>query len=126
MYAILGCAPMELPLYWGIYLSFPINVDIITYRYLIYCFINYNFLEHPYGIRVLSYIVTYLFIFLPFYLFLLSYTSFILQPRSESYAWQWGGEVIVLVVILIQEIHLLHAEEWQTLWEETDKIGYTS
>lgn len=30
---------MELPLYWGIYLSFPINVDIITYRYLIYCVI---------------------------------------------------------------------------------------
>ena len=52
---------MELPLYWGIYLSFPINFDIITYRYLIYCFINYNFLEHPYGIRVLSYIVTYFF-----------------------------------------------------------------
>lgn len=48
VYAILGCAPMELPLYWGIYLSFLINVDIITYRYLIYCFINYNFLEHPY------------------------------------------------------------------------------
>ena len=38
--------------------------------------------------------------------FLLSYSSFILQPRSESCAWQWGGEVIVLVVILIQEIHL--------------------
>ena len=49
-----------------------------------------------------------------------------LQSRSESCAWQWGGEVIVLVVILIQEIHLLHAEEWQTLWEETGKIGYTS
>ena len=51
---------------------------------------------------------------------------FILQPRSESCAWQWGGEVIVLVVILIQEIHLLHAEEWQTLWEEAGEIGYTS
>ena len=58
--------------------------------------------------------------------FLLSYSSFILQPCSESCAWQWGGEVIVLVVILIQEIHLLHAEEWQTLWEEAGKIGYTS
>ena len=68
----------------------------------------------------------YLFIFLLFYLFLLSYTSFILQPRSESCAWQWDGEVIVLVVILIQEIHLLHAEVWQTLWEEAGKIGYTS
>ena len=53
-----------------------------------------------------------------FTFFLLSYSSFILQPRSESCAWQWGGEVIVLVVILIQEIHLLHAEKWQTLWEE--------
>ena len=50
----------------------------------------------------------------------------ILQPRSESCAWQWGGEVIVLVIILIQEIHLLHAEEWQTLWEETGKIGYAT
>ena len=55
--------------------------------------------------------------------FLLSYSSFILQPRSESCAWLWGGEVIVLVVILIQEIHQLHAEEWQTLWEETGKIS---
>ena len=53
------------------------------------------------------------------------YNSF-LQSRSESCAWQWGGKVIVLVVILIQEIHLLHTEEWQTLWEETGKIGYTS
>jgi hypothetical protein len=51
---------------------------------------------------------------------------FILQPRSESCAWQWGGKVIVLVVILIQEIHLLHTEEWQTLWEERSKIGYTT
>ena len=51
---------------------------------------------------------------------------FILQPRSESCAWQWSGKVIVLVVILIQEIHLLHAEEWQALWEEAGKIGYTS
>ena len=53
------------------------------------------------------------------------YNSF-LQSRSESCAWQWSGKVIVLVVILIQEIHLLHAEEWQTLWEEAGKIGYTS
>ena len=60
-----------------------------------------------------------------FFLLYSSYLLFILQPRSESCAWQWGGEVIVLVVILIQEIHLLHAEEWQTLWEEADKIGYT-
>lgn len=58
--------------------------------------------------------------------FLLSYSSFILQPRSESCAWQWGGDVIVLVIILIQEIHQLHAEEWQALWEEAGKIGYTS
>ena len=50
----------------------------------------------------------------------------ILQPRSESCAWQWGGKVIVLVVILIQEIHLLHTEEWQTTREERSKIGYTS
>ena len=49
-----------------------------------------------------------------------------LQSRSESCAWQWGGEVIVLVVILIQEIHLLHAEEWQTLWEEAGEIGYAT
>ena len=28
-----------------------------------------------------------------------------LQSRSESCAWQWGGEVIVLIIILIQEIH---------------------
>lgn len=55
--------------------------------------------------------------------FLLSYSSFILQPCSESCSWQWGGEVIVLVVILIQEIHLLHAEKWQTLWEEAGKNG---
>lgn len=54
------------------------------------------------------------------------YYNRLLQSRSESCAWQWGGEVIVLVVILIQEIHLLHAEEWQTLREETGKIGYTS
>ena len=53
------------------------------------------------------------------------YNSF-LQSRSESCAWQWGGEVIVLVVILIQEIHLLHAEEWQTLWEEAGETGYTT
>ena len=52
--------------------------------------------------------------------------NYCLQSCSESCAWQWGGEVIVLVVILIQEIHLLHAEEWQTLWEEAGKIGYTS
>ena len=52
--------------------------------------------------------------------------NYCLQSCSESCAWQWGGEVIVLVIILIQEIHLLHAEEWQTLREETDKIGYTS
>ena len=61
-----------------------------------------------------------------FFLLYSSYLLFILQPRSESCAWQWGGEVIVLVVILIQEIHLLHAEEWQTLREEAGKIGYTS
>ena len=53
------------------------------------------------------------------------YNSF-LQSRSESCAWQWSGKVIVLVVILIQEIHLLHTEEWQTLWEERSKIGYTT
>ena len=52
--------------------------------------------------------------------------NYCLQSCSESCAWQWGGEVIVLVVILIQEIHLLHAEEWQALWEEAGKIGYTS
>ena len=52
--------------------------------------------------------------------------NYCLQSCSESCAWQWGGEVIVLVVIIIQKIHVLHAEEWQTLWEETDKIGYTS
>lgn len=61
-----------------------------------------------------------------FYLIALLYYNRFLQSRSESCAWQWGGEVIVLVVILIQEIHLLHAEEWQTLREETGKIGYTS
>lgn len=60
---------------------------------------------------------------LPARFFLLSYSSFILQPRSESCAWQWGGEVIVLVIILIQKIHLLHAEEWQTLWKEAGKIS---
>ena len=53
------------------------------------------------------------------------YNSF-LQSRSESCAWQWSGKVIVLVVILIQEIHLLHTEEWQTTREERSKIGYTS
>ena len=26
----------------------------------------------------------------------------------------------------MQEIHLLHTEEWQTLWEEAGKIGYTT
>ena len=61
-----------------------------------------------------------------FFLLYSSYLLFILQPRSESCAWQWGGEVIVLVVILIQEIHLLHTEEWQTLWKEAGEIGYTS
>lgn len=52
--------------------------------------------------------------------------NYCLQSCSESCAWQWGGEVIVLVIILIQKIHVLHAEEWQPLREETDKIGYTS
>ena len=53
------------------------------------------------------------------------YNSF-LQSRSESCAWQWSGKVIVLVVILIQEIHLLHTEERQTTREERSKIGYTT
>ena len=50
----------------------------------------------------------------------------ILHRCSESGAWQWSCEVVVLIVVVIQENYLFHAKERNAVGEKASKIGNTA
>ena len=68
-------------------------------------------------------------IYSPYIIYSQNFESYILKPlhpRSEPYAWQRGGEVVVDVVASIEEVHLLHSEERNTVGEETHEVGHAA
>ena len=50
----------------------------------------------------------------------------ILHRCSESGAWQWSCEVVVLIVAVVEEHHSLHAKESETCGEDTTETSGTS